>query len=189
MPEQDDEDLLLERLEEATSGESSMRQLRRRYDLLRRDYEVLLDRLSELEERMAATPQPAPTAEPARAPAGFGLVEALMAPLARLREEYAAAASAMQEIVGGLDTLTRSGMKGQRGSAQAQAEPPTFRELGESERVSNGEQVSVAVDVQGSGFGDLLDFQEQLSSLPGVARVSIRAIDSEQASFVVELEK
>jgi hypothetical protein len=44
------------------------------------------------------------------------------------------------------------------------------------------------VEVRGGGFGELLDFQERLSSLPGVARVSISTIDNERASLVVELE-
>jgi hypothetical protein len=45
------------------------------------------------------------------------------------------------------------------------------------------------VDVKGSGFGALLDFQERLSSLSGVSRVSISAIDNERATLVVELEQ
>ncbi|MEP6871150.1 MAG: hypothetical protein ABI939_04790, partial [Anaerolineaceae bacterium] len=47
----------------------------------------------------------------------------------------------------------------------------------------------VHVDVRGQGFGELLDFQERLSSLDGVARVSINAIDTERATLVVELER
>ena len=60
------EDFLLERLNEAASGDAAVRQLRRRYDLLRHDYEQLLDRLGELEDRLneAAT-------QTARPPAGW----------------------------------------------------------------------------------------------------------------------
>jgi hypothetical protein len=42
--------------------------------------------------------------------------------------------------------------------------------------------------VKGSGFGELLDFQERISNLTGVSRVSISAIDNERATLVVELE-
>ena len=42
--------------------------------------------------------------------------------------------------------------------------------------------------MRGPGFGELLDFQERLSTLEGVARVSINAIDTERATLVVELE-
>lgn len=194
MSEQDDEGQLLERLEEAASGESSVRQLRRRYDLLRRDYEVLLDRLSELEERVVTQPSTEPhdaTSQPAAPqvppPAeGWGLLQQVTAPLQRLREEYLAAISAMQQIVGGLDGLARGAMKGQHSASGEPQAPPN--PVVESPNGEHPNQVEVTVDVEGSGFGDLLDFQEQLSSLPSVARVSIQAIDSERASFVVELE-
>ena len=43
------------------------------------------------------------------------------------------------------------------------------------------------IDVKGKDFGELLDFQERLSALEGVARVSINAIDNERATLVVEL--
>jgi hypothetical protein len=45
----------------------------------------------------------------------------------------------------------------------------------------------VQVDVKGEGFGNLLDFQEKLSNVPGVQRVSINAIDNDRATLVVEL--
>ncbi len=45
------------------------------------------------------------------------------------------------------------------------------------------------VDVNGSGFGELLDFQERLSEMNGVSRVSISAIDSDRATLVVELDQ
>ena len=74
------ENLLLGRLREATSGESSVRQLRQRYDALRADYEVLLDRLAELEERLANS-GPGDEAPPS----GADLVEAC-APLGDVPE-------------------------------------------------------------------------------------------------------
>lgn len=185
------EHLSLERLRETTAGESSVRQLRRRYDLLRRDYEVLLDRLAELEARLSlpassadpepaqAPPQPPPAPQPPpRAPS---LREQLLAPLLQVRDEYAELLATLQSIVGGLDRLTQGTMKGQRSSAAAEA----------AERPS-GEPATpyrqVDVEVRGSGFGTVLDFQERLAALPGVARVSIHSIDSEHATFSVELE-
>ena len=41
-------DPLLERLRESATGDAAVRQLRRRYDILRHDYESLIDRLMEL---------------------------------------------------------------------------------------------------------------------------------------------
>ena len=43
----DGDDLILARLRESAAGDPAVRQLRRRYDMLRGDYEQLLDRLGE----------------------------------------------------------------------------------------------------------------------------------------------
>ena len=59
------EDFLLERLNEAASGDAAVRALRRRYDMLRNDYENLLDRLGELEDRLNAAPTPTSEKRPA----------------------------------------------------------------------------------------------------------------------------
>ncbi|WBL36180.1 hypothetical protein O0235_00740 [Tepidiforma flava] len=113
------EDVILERLQEAASGDATVRQLRRRYDLLRQDYERLLDRLGELEERLAeATRAPAAPATPV----GAALAEALAAPLMQLRQEYLAAAAGIAQVVSGLEGLA-GGLKGQHGSARAAEEP------------------------------------------------------------------
>ena len=45
----------------------------------------------------------------------------------------------------------------------------------------------IEVAVRGSGFRQLLDFQERISAIPGVDRVSINAIDNERVTLVVEL--
>ena len=169
------EDFLLERLNEAASGDTAVRQLRRRYDLLRHDYESLLDRLGELEDRLndAATKPvfaPSPIAET--------IAEAIAAPLLRLRDDYLAAVAGIQGVVSGLEGLA-TGFKGQHSAAGVPAEP-------EPEIQPRVEKVHV--EVQGSGFGELLDFQERLSQVAGVSRVSISAIDNERATLVVELE-
>jgi hypothetical protein len=46
----------------------------------------------------------------------------------------------------------------------------------------------IEIQAHGQGFGELLDFQERLSKIDGVARVSISAIDNQQSMLVVELE-
>jgi hypothetical protein len=188
-----DDERLLERLREAVSGDASVRQLRRRYDALRSDYETLLDRLAELEQRVEearfeeeAPPSPthaggaATATAPAPASAG-SLTDTLLAPLVRLREEYLAAATSIQAIVGGLDSLAAGAMKGQRTAAEPQARPAPVRE-------ERHEAPRIQVDVKGQGFGNLIDFQERLAQLEGVARVSINAIDNDRANLVVELE-
>ena len=169
-----DDDFLYDRLQEATSGDAAVRQLRRRYNTLREDYERLLDRLGELEERVAPAP-----------PAASSLADSIYAPLARLRDEYVAALASMQGIVSGLDSLSHGAFKGQRG---ATPEPrPVETASGAPPDVPNAR--TVQVDVKGRGFGALLEFQEHLSSLPGVARVAIHAIDNERASLIVELSQ
>lgn len=177
------EDVIFERLQEAASGDIAVRQLRRRYELLRQDYERLLDRLTELEEKLAEASRP----EEFTAVPGSGLLEAIAAPLWKLRAEYLEAAAGIQAIVSGIEGIA-GGLKGQH-SAQAAHRPP-----GTSSTSSTGEPLPerarrVQVDVRGSGFGELLDFQERLSALEGVARVAISAIDNERATLVVELER
>ena len=173
---------ILERLQEAASGDASMRQLRRRYDSLRGDYERLLDRLGELEERL----DEAASTSSSVAPQLPGLAEAIVAPLLKLREDYVAALTSIQSLVTGLEGLA-SGFKGQHAASGAPA-PAAPSADASSELDPEGKVQKVQVDVKGSGFGDLLDFQERLSSLGGVTRVSISAIDNERATLVVELD-
>lgn len=188
-----DDERLLERLKEAVSGDQSMRRLRRRYDSLREDYEGLLDRLADIEQRIELSDaldeeqQPetrrTPGAGLPSAPAAGRLTDSLLAPLMQLREEYIAAATSIQAIVGGLDTLAAGAMKGQKPAHSAPEERP-----GPVREEAPARPRSVQVDVKGEGFGNLLDFQEKLSTLEGVARVSISAIDNDRATLVVELE-
>ena len=187
------DELLLGRLREATGGDAGVRQLRRRYDALRADYEQLLDRLGEIEDRLAAPrPQPPPRRAVLAEPEA-GIVEALAAPLIRLRDEYAAAANRIQEIVTGLERIAAGTLKGQHGAEPARA-PATAGGSGAEPQPDAGNPPTpgrprrVHVDVKGRGFGELLDFQERLSSVAGVARVTINAIDGERATLIVELE-
>lgn len=174
---------ILERLQESASGDAAVRQLRRRYDLLRQDYERLLDRLGELEERLneaASATSPATPQLP-------GLAEAIAAPLLKLRDDYLSALSSIQSVVTGLEGLA-SGFKGQHVASGAPASRPAPEPMPGDQPGAEAKVHKVQVDVKGSGFGDLLDFQERLSSLGGVTRVSISAIDNERATLVVELD-
>jgi hypothetical protein len=177
------EDFLLERLNEAATGDAAVRQLRRRYDILRQDYERLLDRLGELEDRLNDSQQSA--RPPAGSPLSESIAQALAEPLLRLRDDYLAAVAGIQSVVTGLEGLA-SGFKGQHSASGTTAVPPRPQAAPEAE--TEGRVHRMHVDVKGSGFGELLDFQERLSHLPGVSRVSISAIDNERATLVVELD-
>jgi hypothetical protein len=192
-----DDERLLERLREAASSDQAMRQLRRRYDSLRHDYEILLDRLADIEQRIElsgsledeirsqANQEPDQERPSASAPPAGRLTDSLLAPLLQLRDEYLQAATSIQVIVGGLEGLAAGAMKGQKSAHPAPDErPASVRDETPQRRRS----VQVDVDVKGEGFGNLLDFQEKLSHLPGVQRVSINAIDNDRATLVVELE-
>ena len=181
------EDFLLERLNEAATGDAAVRQLRRRYDILRHDYEELLDRLGELEDRL--NKERASASAASAAPLSETIARALAEPLLKLRDDYLAAVSGIQSVVTGLEGLA-SGFKGQHSAAGAV--PPPVREPAASDSPATPAPDTrvhkMQVDVKGSGFGELLDFQERLSHLPGVSRVSISAIDNDRATLVVELD-
>lgn len=189
------EELLLRRLREAASGDAGVRQLRRRYDSLRGDYEQLLDRLADLEERLEepAKRPPASQTTVAGVPTG-SISEALATPLIRLRDEYLAAATRIQTIASGLEVLAAGSLKGQHGPRDSTAAEPvegnghrTAEPAPEPEVQPEGRLRKVHIDLRGSGFGELLDFQERLSAVQGVSRVSINAIDADRATLIVEL--
>ncbi|MEO8539257.1 MAG: hypothetical protein ABI577_05905 [bacterium] len=189
------EDFLLERLNDAASGDAAVRQLRRRYDSLRSDYEQLLDRLGELEDRVNQPPAPLPAAG-ANSPVAQSIAEAIAAPLLRLREEYLSALGGIQSVVTGLEGLA-VGFKGQHTAPTASVattepvpvpQPPAQAPPERTPATEQSRSQKTRVEVKGSGFGELLDFQERLSQIPGVSRVSISAIDNERATLVVELD-
>lgn len=193
------DDLILARLREPAAGDAAVRQLRRRYDTLRGDYEQLLDRLGELEDRLNAQALAARTAARGTAEAQAltpHLSDVLTAPLLKLRDEYVAAATRITSLVSGLETLAQGSFKGQRSvpDASPPLSPSDEQPIGGlSEPMDTSGTVPARprrlhVDVRGQGFGELLDFQERLSALDGVGRVSINAIDTERATLVVELE-
>jgi hypothetical protein len=182
MPDSHDpeDDPLLRRLHESSAGDAAARQLRRRYDQLREDYEALLLRLSELESRLAApvpvAPPPVHSPAPAGTPAANPLADSLLGPLLTLREQYVEALGNIQGLVSGIDGLAAGAFKAQRGPGAATEPEP-----------AHDEPRSYQVEARARNVGSLLDFQEQLRGLAGVARVAIHAIDSERATFIVEL--
>ena len=190
----DGDDFLFERLQQSASGDAAVRQLRRRYDLLRRDYEHLLDRLGDIEDRLTTSaerePEPPPEISPASASGEEPgtVAEGLVGPLLKLRDEYLSAASSLQSIVSGLDGLAAAAFKGQHVPTPETAAPPARP----SEAAGQGREQEVEriqVDVKGQGFGDLLGFHERLSQIAGVSRVSIKTIDNERATLIVELTR
>lgn len=183
----DADDAILERLQEAASGDAAVRQLRRRYDLLRQDYERLLDRLGELEDRLNEAADRATQPPESAAPFASTLADAIAAPLIRLRDDYLAAVASIQSVVTGLEGLA-SGFKGQHTAAGKASGDLSANAAPHEPPASHSRPTKIHLDVKGSGFGELLDFQERLSQLGGVARVSINAIDNERATLVVELE-
>jgi hypothetical protein len=68
------------------------------------------------------------------------------------------------------------------------AEAPPAETRAESEAPAELRPRKVHIDLRGSGFGELLDFQERLSAVQGVSRVSINAIDADRATLIVDLE-
>lgn len=198
-PADESPDPLLERLRESATGDTAVRQLRRRYDILRQDYESLIDRLVELEERIAqdAARREADTVEATSAtPPGpvpvepMTVAESLIAPLLRLRDEYLVASTGIQGIVSGLDMLASTAFSRRRPESTPEpAEPTSASSTPPAPPTpAPSDPLPFQVDVRGEGFGELLDFQERLAHLPGVARVSISAIDNERATLVVELD-
>ena len=153
---------------------AALRQLRTRYDRLRSDYEVLLDRLADLEDRLAHSDTGGELSRPGR------LVEVVTQPLFDLRREYVEAAASINSIVAGLEDLTSRGMKAQHSASGAETAGPrqnTHHELPDE----------LEVAVEGGDFGDLLDFQQHLSGIGRVSQVSIRSLDKDRATLVVRL--
>lgn len=163
---EDSRDALRDRLQDAAAGDHALRQLRRRYDLLREDYAALLNRLSALESRL----REAAPGDAAETTAPEPLTAQIRTPLGRLRDQYLQAIAEMQNIVAELDDLAHGRMKSQRAG-----EP----------RADRGQ--AVRLEISGGTAGTILDFQERLSAIPGVLRVSIEASERDRATFTVEL--
>ncbi len=157
---------------------AALRQMRARYDRLRSDYETLLDRLADLEDRLTHSESGVPAAggTPVR------LAELVSRPLFDLRQEYIEAAASINSIVSGLEELTTRGMK-----AQHTAPPATPTPGAEHKAKVDDLPAEIEVAVEGGDFGDLLDFQQHLSGIERVSQVSIRSLDKDRATLIVKL--
>ena len=169
-----EEDALLRRLREGASGDAAARQLRRRYDQLRLDYESLLERLGDLEARIAEPVGQAPAPIAAQTES---LSSSILGPLLTLRDQYVETLGGLQALVSGIEGLAAGAFKGQRGPA-SQPAPESTTDVPRSYEVG----------ARASSFPALLAFEEKLAAVPGVGRVSIHAIDSDRATFIVELD-
>ncbi len=172
------------------SGDTALRQMRRRYESLRHDYEELIDRLSEVEQRLLDE-QRAAAAQRSEQPGSLRVQsrDFLLAPLGQLRDDYLMIADELITIANSLNDMTARSLKGQRGSSPATAVPhqsPT-QPTPQPQHTASAEPQRVNMHVQASGLGQLLDFQEQLSRLAGVERVSISQVNEDRAVLVVEL--
>ena len=161
---------LLERLEESVSGSAALRQLSRRYSLLHADYERLLSRLEELEGELRT---PAPTPAVAEDPQ---LTRGVATPLIEMGGHYAEAAAEMLRVVEGLHSLAAGG--------SPSAAPHTEAATGEHARWRG-----IDVEVTTPTFDELVEFQDRLMATAGVQRVSIRAIEDNVATLLVELRE
>ncbi len=199
------------------AADVAMRQLRRRYESLRDDYEQLLDRLGELEARMEQ-PGAAPAPEPGAARLGEQVQRAILSPIFTLRDEYAAAAAEMQSLATSLEGVARGAFKGQHPAQTAapaagmeersreaappppppappeppepEPEPvPAAAPPEQSQRRRDTGPQTTHIEVASPNLGTLLDFQERLSRIEGVARVSMSQVTAERAMLVVELEE
>lgn len=161
---------------------------RERYDLLRLEHESILRRMADVEAERRVGPAlsrfaPQRSAQIPASAEYSSVADAVVAPLLRLRDEYLAAAGKIDTVVGGLEGLAMSAFRDTRpvGSApEPNLEPTTAPE-------PRRKPTRIQVDVRAKGFGELLDFQERLSEMNGVASVSVNAIDSERATLTVEL--
>ena len=126
---------------------------------------------------------------------GDELTAALLAPVHRLRQDYEAAMGRIERVVAMLARIEQ---------AQGPAEPRAFPAASErAARPPADEPAPVSagpatppreplggqtrIDVRGD-FSRLLDLQEQLSQLSGVARVTVTHLSNEGATLLVEME-
>jgi hypothetical protein len=166
----DEEGLLQSRLHGVAAGDASARQLRERYDLLQRDYETLLCRLGDLEERLRGAGEEGADVSRASTPIP-SLRDQIRAPLLRLRQEYDAAIDELRDLIEGLDLVATGRMKRQRGAPESGEDRPS----------------AVRLELVGGGPAEILDFQERLGGIPGVVRVTVEALEHDRATISVEL--
>ena len=191
----------------ARAGDPELRQLRRRYEALRDDYEDLVERLADVEAQLRRPPQEETRSPDPSAPAEGSLREqvrhVVSMPWFQLRDEYAQTADDLQTIIRDMDELAGRAFKGQHGPRhtsehdheEQERRPHPLRHSQEHEGdhgfASRGPRRARMVEVQvhSLNLGALLDFQERLSNLPEVARVSMSQVNEDRAMLIVELEE
>jgi hypothetical protein len=182
------------------AADAAMRKWRRRYEALRDDYEDLLDRIEELESRLEADDADdnadgrGNATRPGSSTLRAEVRQVVAAPWFVLRQEYAEAAQDIQSLVSEMDAFAHRSFKGQRGTtgdagppasnAQATAGPAAAEEA----RDARQPRESAHVQVHSPNLGALLDFQERLTSLPEVARVSMSQVNEDRAVLIVDLD-
>ena len=164
---------------------------RERYELLRLEHEAILRRMAELEVDQSGrfsgsrfAPQRGGYEVPN--PDYPSLAEAVVAPLLGLRDEYLAAVTKIDNVVGGLEGLAAGAFREPR-PVRTPAPPPE-PSSNPTQQAARQKPNRMQIDVRAKGFGELLDFQERLSEMKGVVSVSVNAIDSERATLTVELQ-
>lgn len=106
--------------------------------------------------------------------ASGGLAGALAAPLQAAAAEYAEAAATLAQMAGELAAIAR-------GEPADQPKP--------TEPVVAGEPLppTIQLEVHATDVGAVLDFEEQLATLPRVTRISMRGFSSGMATFAVDI--
>lgn len=184
---------------------AAFEQLQRRYEALRDDYDSLLERLAAGEAQGGPVQSPTPgrlQGQPGNIRAEVRRVVA--APWYQLQQEYAATIRDLERLVADMDAFAArsfGALKGQRGPGTTSAAGPDpesrpgARNREEPEPIARDEVATrsprptpVQVQVHSPNLGALLDFQERLTQLDEVARVSMSQVNEDRAVLVVELE-
>lgn len=113
------------------------------------------------------------------------LMDALVAPLAKLRQDYALMAEAASRLATQLDAIQPQPLVPARGLKPQTAEHAMDRPR--PEPAESDVCRPTQVDVVGADFENLLSLQEQLSNFERVLRVSVTRLEPGRASLLVEM--
>lgn len=113
------------------------------------------------------------------------LMDALVAPLTKLRQDYSLMAEVAARLATQLDAIHPQLPSAARGLKPQAAEHPAERPPSDAfgDRAARPTQV----DVEGADFENLLNLQEQLSNLERVLRVSVTRLEHGRATLLVEM--
>jgi hypothetical protein len=120
------------------------------------------------------------------------LLQGLLAPVYRLRAEYREAIAAMERVAALLGQIEGELGTGNRPQAPRPIEPITHPGTAWAPAIvpqpPRGPAGATSPDPQSADFASLLEFQEQLSRLSGVTRVTVTHLTRESATLFVELD-